>query len=302
MNIDFYRNYIEIVDKGTLSAAARELHVAQSALSNQLKQFEEEYKTQLLIRSSRQMELTDAGRILYKRAKDIIALVDASYKEIDACIEGSQGILRLGVTQAYPDNYVNNLLVGFQRENPEVKFEIREEDSREVLELLKAGVIEIGFTRINGHIPANFNEETSIVERMSIFCSRNNPWIKPEEETVAFERLGGMTLAISRGVEEQLTEMFERANISPEILSVSTSRSNTMMWAEAEAAVAIIRTNSTAQMEYHNTFCRPLVSDDPTLQEMLQTSRSIITLKNHILSAVGARFVNYMKEHIEIVR
>ncbi|MBQ1524656.1 MAG: LysR family transcriptional regulator, partial [Firmicutes bacterium] len=68
MNIDFYRNYIEIVELGTLSAAARSLHVAQSALSNQLKQFEEEYKTQLLIRSSRQMELTDAGRILYKRA------------------------------------------------------------------------------------------------------------------------------------------------------------------------------------------------------------------------------------------
>ena len=129
MNIDFYRNYIEIVDKGTLSAAARELHVAQSALSNQLKQFEEEYKAQLLVRSSRQMELTDAGRILYKRAKDIIALVDASYKEIDACVEGSQDILRLGITQAYPDNYVNNLLVGFQRENPEVKFEIREEET-----------------------------------------------------------------------------------------------------------------------------------------------------------------------------
>ena len=300
MNIDFYRNYIEIVDKGTLSAAARELHVAQSALSNQLKQFEEEYKAQLLIRSSRQMELTDAGRILYKRAKDIIALVDASYKEIDACVEGSQGILRLGITQAYPDNYVNNLLVGFQIENPEVKFEIREEDSREVLELLKAGVIEIGFTRINGHIPANFNEEASMVERMSVLCNRNNPWIRQDEETVEFTRLGNMTLAISRGVEEQLREMFERANISPEILSVSTSRSNTMMWAEANAAVAIIRTNNTEAIEYHNTFCKPLTSDDPTLGEMIRTSRSVITQKNHVLSAVGSRFVNYVKEHIQM--
>ena len=40
MNLDFYRNFVKIVECGTLSATARYLHVAQSALSSQVKQFE----------------------------------------------------------------------------------------------------------------------------------------------------------------------------------------------------------------------------------------------------------------------
>ena len=53
MNIEFYRNYIAIVESGTLSAASRRLHVAQSALSMQVKQFEEEYHAQLFVRNAR---------------------------------------------------------------------------------------------------------------------------------------------------------------------------------------------------------------------------------------------------------
>lgn len=52
MNIDFYRNYTKIVDCGSLSAAARCLHIAQSALSTQLKQLEEEYHAVLFNRTS----------------------------------------------------------------------------------------------------------------------------------------------------------------------------------------------------------------------------------------------------------
>ncbi len=299
MNIEFYRNYIEIVDSGTLSAAAREIHVAQSALSNQLKQFEEEYGAQLLIRSSRQMELTDAGRILYRRARDIIALVDASYKEIEACVEGSRGILRLGVTQAYPDTFINSVLQGFHNEHPEVRFELREEDSREILELLKAGVIEVGFTRISGVIPAQFHEEASITEHMCVYCSKDNPWFDQDSETIDFASLDGVTLAISRGIEDQLNEMFQRADIHPEILCVSTSRSNTMMWAHSGKAVGIIRTSNSESLESPVSFRRPLSSSDEVIESMLHTSRSALTMKNSVLSAVGQLFVDYVRNYIK---
>lgn len=120
------------------------MHVAQSALSSQVKQFEEEYKMRLFIRNARQMEPTDAGRILYEKAKSMIVLEDAAHKEIEACAEGAQGTVRIGMTQAYPDADMTNLLLKFQKANPQICFEFYEVNSGEIIKLLQAGIIEIG--------------------------------------------------------------------------------------------------------------------------------------------------------------
>lgn len=82
MNLEFYRNFLSIVECGTLSATARALHVAQSALSNQVKQLEKEYGVPLFDRGARKMQLTDAGQILYEKARNMILLEDAARKEL----------------------------------------------------------------------------------------------------------------------------------------------------------------------------------------------------------------------------
>ena len=268
MNIDFYRNYIEIVELGTLSAAARSLHVAQSALSNQLKQFEEEFGTPLFIRAARRMELTDAGRILYRKSKDIIALVDAAHKEIDASIEGAQGSLRLGMTQAYPDLYVNNLLLAFQKQNPQMRFDIFEESSMEILEQLRSGVIEIGIERNPDKLPPFLTEVVTQNERVSAYVRKDNPWIDAGLDELPVAELQKAPLAISRGIVGLLDDIFERVGISPRVMSISTSRSNPMMWARAGVAVAIIRAGTSEFSDDGECRCIPLCSSDGITTEI----------------------------------
>lgn len=72
MNLDFYRNYIKIIDCGTLSGAARELHIAQSTLSSQIRVLEEEYGSELFLRGNRRLELTETGKLLYEKSKTIM--------------------------------------------------------------------------------------------------------------------------------------------------------------------------------------------------------------------------------------
>lgn len=74
MDIEYYKNYVEIVEKGNISAAARNCHLAQPALSNQLKVLEKFYGAKLLIRGSRKVELTEAEKIVYKGAKKLVEL------------------------------------------------------------------------------------------------------------------------------------------------------------------------------------------------------------------------------------
>ncbi len=295
MNIDFYRNYIEIVELGTLSAAAKSLHVAQSALSNQLKQFEEEFGTPLFIRSSRRLELTDAGRILYKRARDIIALVDAVHKEIAAGVGESVGNLRLGLTQAYPDAYSSRLLQGFLRKNPGMRFEIYEESSLEIMESLRSGVIEIGIVRYPDRIPPFLTELLTRKERVCAYLRKDNPWIDASGGEIPVRALEKAPLAISRGIVGLLGDIFQREGISPRIMSVSTSRSNPMMWAEAGAAVAIIRTGEGEPGDTGDCVCLPLSSEDEIIKEELKASRSIVALKDGVLSPAASKFAEYIK-------
>lgn len=300
MNLDFYRNYVKIIECGTLSEAARNLHIAQSALSGQVKQFEEEYRTSLFVRNARKMEPTDAGRILYEKAKNIILLVDAAHKEIDACVEGAQGTIRIGMTQAYPDVNMINILVNFQKENPEIRYEFYEMNSWEIIELLRSGVIEIGVVRTSGLLPADLAESIQIQQKLCAYCCYNNPWITPYEKEVQLSSLNEVPLAISRGFSDLLKDIFARADVHPVIMSVATSRSNPMMWAKAGAAIAIICTGETETPDDAESFCRPLAVDDPVIAKELNTTRSFVVAKNRTLSAAAKRFLDFSKKHYQL--
>lgn len=297
MNIDFYRNYIEIVELGTLSAAARSLHVAQSALSNQLKQFEEEFGTSLFVRASRRMELTDSGRILYKKAKDIIALVDAAHKEIEASVEGSQGCLRLGMTQAYPDTFMNDVLLRFQKENPKMRFEIFEESSLEILEQLRSGVVEIGIERNPDKLPPFLVAQVTRSERVYAYVRRDNPWIDINAKALDVKDLCNVPIAISRGIVDLFNDIFDRVEISPRILSISTSRSNPMMWAQAGVAAAIIRAGSREFEDDKDCICIPLTSTDNVISKELDTCRCVVTVRDSVLSSAAQKFVDFIKDY-----
>lgn len=303
MNLDFYRNYLEIIECGTLSEAARNLHIAQSALSSQVKQFEEEYQTRLFIRNARKMEPTDAGRILYEKAKSMVMLEDAARKEIDACAEGSQGTVRIGMTQAYPDVDMTNLLLQFQKENPQIRYEFYEISSYEIMELLRAGVIEIGIVRTSGLLPVDLEESIRIRQKLCVYCCYNNPWITPYGKEVVLSSLENVPIAISRGFSDLLNDIFARTDVHPIVMSVSTSRSNPMMWAKAGAAIAIICTSEVETSDDAESFCRPLTVDDPAIAKELDTTRSFIVAKRRALSASAQKFLDFSRKyhHIQTV-
>jgi DNA-binding transcriptional LysR family regulator len=68
-----FTTFVRVVDAGSLSAAARSLPASLTAVSRQISALEAHYGTTLLLRTTRQLALTDAGRLLYDRAKAVIA-------------------------------------------------------------------------------------------------------------------------------------------------------------------------------------------------------------------------------------
>jgi DNA-binding transcriptional LysR family regulator len=93
MDFSYYRNFVVIVETGSLSAAAEKLCLAQSALSNQVRHLEEEYGAKLILmgRGQRTLDLTDAGRVFFKQAQYLCAVEDTTRTEIKNCAAGLAG-------------------------------------------------------------------------------------------------------------------------------------------------------------------------------------------------------------------
>ena len=83
--------FTTIAEEGSISAAAKKLHLSQPPLSYQMKLLEEELHLPLIERSARGIALTEAGRVLYKRAQGILELSELTRKEMLAMASGFTG-------------------------------------------------------------------------------------------------------------------------------------------------------------------------------------------------------------------
>ena len=102
MNTAYLENFIAIAEEKNISAAARRMHIAQSALSTQLKTLEEEMGCVLLKRNPHGVSLSYEGELFYEYARRVLAMERELRERLDDCAEGATGVLRLGVSSACP--------------------------------------------------------------------------------------------------------------------------------------------------------------------------------------------------------
>lgn len=139
MDIKHMIYFKTIVEAGTISKAAKILHMAQPPLSMQLKQLEDELGVQLLKRGYRKVELTDAGRLFYKRSLQMISLSETTFKEMQNI---KNEILRIGITSSN-SSYIQYIY----DDAPTLTYHIFEGTTYEIIDLLNAHTIDIGIIR-----------------------------------------------------------------------------------------------------------------------------------------------------------
>src|SRR5882762_8856106 len=111
--------FVRVVDAGSLSAAARSLPSSLTSVSRQISALEQHFGTPLLLRTTRQLALTDDGRILYERAKSILG----EFREVEAALsrdrDAPSGRLRVSAPTLIGRLLIAPLLAEFLRRYPE---------------------------------------------------------------------------------------------------------------------------------------------------------------------------------------
>src|SRR5690625_7877051 len=96
MNLRQMRYFVAVAEERHFGRAAARLHMAQPPLSQQIRSLEDDLGVQLLRRTTRRVELTEAGAAYLERAREILAAVDAAGHEARRVAAGSVGRLAVG--------------------------------------------------------------------------------------------------------------------------------------------------------------------------------------------------------------
>jgi LysR family transcriptional regulator, transcription activator of glutamate synthase operon len=136
--------------------AAEELHVAQSALSHQIRRLEHELGMPLFDRTSRRVAPTEAGQAIATRARRVLAEVDAARREVDELRGVLRGRVWIGALLPAGDLDVPGLLADFSRAHPGVEVGLREGTAADMLRHLATDELDAAFCLLAGTPPDEF--------------------------------------------------------------------------------------------------------------------------------------------------
>lgn len=292
MNLEHYRNFITIVDCGNLTAAAAILHIAQPALTAQVKTLQEKYGAPLLRirRGARNIEVTHEGTILYNKAKYLCAIEDSAQREITSSRNGTAGKLSISLSPSMSILFIQNFLSGFSLKNPDVEYELYEVSIGEQTRQLLEGITEIGVANAPLLQAGRFETLFTRKERLGVIYNRDTHWFNEEKVYLDLEDLEGVPLCLSRGCSQQFLNICSDSHIYPRVLCISTTKLSTLMWARQKAGVAIVPVGTGEQFEDYLR-CR-FVQD-----ERMFINKTLSVVKDRPLSAVAQNFLKYYNEH-----
>lgn len=136
--------FMKVAKKQHVTKAAEELHVAQSAVSRQIHQLEEELGAKLFIQKGRNLQLSPAGRLFLSRVEGILAELDKAVDEVREFMDPEAGEIRLGFPHSLGINLVPRLVSCFRKNNhPKVKFRFKQGKYNNLIDSVLKGEVDL---------------------------------------------------------------------------------------------------------------------------------------------------------------
>ncbi|MFE7277362.1 MULTISPECIES: LysR family transcriptional regulator [Streptomyces] len=169
MDVRHARYVIALAEECHFGRAAQRLHVAQSALSQQLKQLEREIGTTLFARSTRRVELTEAGHHLVRHARSILAEVERAEEQMALLAAGRAGRVSIGFVGTATYDVLPRIARTIRSQLPDVLLELHGELlNPELIEGLHSGTYDLALMRSGTSADATIDVTTLRSERLVV--------------------------------------------------------------------------------------------------------------------------------------
>lgn len=168
--LDLYRVFSKVAQCGSISRAAKDLYMSQSAVSQAVMQLEGELETRLFHRTPKGVTLTAEGSLMYEHAHSALSFIEAGEQKLLEFKNVAMGELKIGVGDTISRYFLLPYLARFRSRYPNITFKIVNGTTLEICSILKSGEVDIGLCNFPLHEPAL--ERIACLEVEDIFvCS-----------------------------------------------------------------------------------------------------------------------------------
>lgn len=147
MELRLLRYFVTVAEERHFGRAAARLHIAQPALSQQIRSLEHSLGVQLLERTTRKVEITDPGRMLLDEANRILRRADSLEHRMRRVAAGELGVLRVGFVNSAAFDALPRIVRAFQEAHPHVGLELTEMTTTTQLNEFSNGNLDVGIGR-----------------------------------------------------------------------------------------------------------------------------------------------------------
>lgn len=144
MIVESLKVYITVVEQRNFSRAAELLHLSQPGVSLHIRKLEKEFDVKLMHRSPKWVKLTEAGELLYVRAKEMVNLYESAKLDIARLQDDVSGSLQIGASFTIGEYVLPRLFSSFARQYPEVAMEVFIGNSSQVVEAIRNNHLDFG--------------------------------------------------------------------------------------------------------------------------------------------------------------
>ena len=224
-NLSQYKIFYEVAKAGNISRAAKELYISQPAISKSISKLEDSLGLSLFTRSSRGVQLTCEGEVLFEHVREAFEALDRGEQELKRIQEFDIGHLRIGVSNTLCKYILLPYLKTFVDQYPHMRVTIESQATAQTLARLEQQKIDLGLVA-----EPSLKKELSFIPVMNIqdiFVATpaylENLYLREGRNTSLFETGNIMLLDTSNMTRRYVDEYMAQNNIYPrQILEVTT--------------------------------------------------------------------------------
>jgi len=282
--------FVTVAEELNITHAAKKLNMSQPPLSSQIRSLEEELNAVLFLRGKRHLELTEAGRLLYRRAKEILNLTDKAKTEIISMSRGMTGTIALGLVEGMAPDIAAEWFSSFILDHPEVRLLVIDGNSDDLIEKLRSGIISLAvITSPCDHSLLNSFRVGG--ETMTAFMPKNHP-LASKKGPIRLDDLRNEPLIVPsrRAVIDLIYKWFREIRSEPRIVCEMDNYLDAA--ALAGRGVGISLFPRTAYIPNSSLISREIEGENRSIEYLF------VWRKGHPLPTVEEAFIDHVKASV----